>query len=179
MSFARDRAPRSVARRRGIGRQGRRGGPCADGSRLADRVGTEAAAWKAAKEDVDSTEGEPAGAAISDGEGPPRRESRTVARTKTTAPTPAPATSAGRLGVRVGCLSVGGETAILERSDSVSLDLFVAGLDAHGDTVIDELSLAGDPLVLVVGSEGRACPGWWRSAATCWPVFPSRRRPSC
>ncbi len=33
--------------------------------------------------------------------------------------------------------------------------LFVAGLDAHGDTVIDELSLAGDPLVLVVGSEGR------------------------
>ena len=33
--------------------------------------------------------------------------------------------------------------------------LFVAGLDAQGDTVIDELSLAGDPLVLVVGSEGR------------------------
>ena len=32
--------------------------------------------------------------------------------------------------------------------------LFVAGLDAQGGTVIDELSVAGDPLVLVVGSEG-------------------------
>ncbi len=33
--------------------------------------------------------------------------------------------------------------------------LFVAGLDARGDTVIDELPVADDPLVLVVGSEGR------------------------
>lgn len=33
--------------------------------------------------------------------------------------------------------------------------LFVAGLDARGDTVIDELPVAGEPLVLVVGSEGQ------------------------
>jgi len=33
--------------------------------------------------------------------------------------------------------------------------LFVAGLDAQGDTPLGELVLAGGPLVLVVGSEGR------------------------
>jgi 23S rRNA (guanosine2251-2'-O)-methyltransferase len=33
--------------------------------------------------------------------------------------------------------------------------LFVAGLDAHGETPLSELDLAEGPLVLVVGSEGR------------------------
>ena len=33
--------------------------------------------------------------------------------------------------------------------------LFVAGLDAGGDTSVDDLSVADGPLVLVIGSEGR------------------------
>jgi len=33
--------------------------------------------------------------------------------------------------------------------------LFVAGLDAGGDTAVDDLAVADAPLVLVVGSEGR------------------------
>ena len=33
--------------------------------------------------------------------------------------------------------------------------LFVVGLDGHGDTTVADLPFAGDPLVLVVGSEGK------------------------
>jgi len=33
--------------------------------------------------------------------------------------------------------------------------VFVVGLDGHGDTTVGELPFAGDPLVLVVGSEGK------------------------
>jgi 23S rRNA (guanosine2251-2'-O)-methyltransferase len=33
--------------------------------------------------------------------------------------------------------------------------LFVAGLDANGEMALDDLEVAVDPLVLVVGSEGR------------------------
>ena len=47
--------------------------------------------------------------------------------------------------------------------------LFAVGLTADGDTGIGELELADGPVVLVVGSEGRGCPGWSRSAAMSWP----------
>jgi 23S rRNA (guanosine2251-2'-O)-methyltransferase len=39
--------------------------------------------------------------------------------------------------------------------DCQKAGLSVAGLDADGDTTLDELPFAEDPLVIVVGSEGR------------------------
>ena len=47
----------------------------------------------------------------------------------------------------------------------------VVGLDAGGDTAVDDFDASG-PLVLVVGSEGRACPVWCARTATPW--CPSR-----
>ena len=39
--------------------------------------------------------------------------------------------------------------------DCQKAGLFVVGLDADGTTSLDELELSTDPLVVVVGSEGR------------------------
>jgi 23S rRNA (guanosine2251-2'-O)-methyltransferase len=39
--------------------------------------------------------------------------------------------------------------------DCQQAGLFVLGLDAQGGTPLDELAMAGDPIVIVVGSEGR------------------------
>jgi 23S rRNA (guanosine2251-2'-O)-methyltransferase len=39
--------------------------------------------------------------------------------------------------------------------DAASAGLTVVGLDADGGTSVDELSVASDPLVIVVGGEGR------------------------
>jgi len=40
-------------------------------------------------------------------------------------------------------------------SDAKKAGLFVVGLDADGDVSLDELTMGNDPLVIVVGSEGR------------------------
>ena len=40
-------------------------------------------------------------------------------------------------------------------SDAKKAGLFVVGLDADGDVSLDELTMGSDPLVIVVGSEGR------------------------
>ena len=40
-------------------------------------------------------------------------------------------------------------------SDAKKAGLFVVGLDADGDLSLDELTMGNDPLVIVVGSEGR------------------------
>src|SRR5690606_3361023 len=39
--------------------------------------------------------------------------------------------------------------------DYAAKGLMIVGLDADGDTMIDDLPLAADPLVVVLGSEGR------------------------
>ena len=65
---------------------------------------------------------------------------------------------------------VGGLPAALERLKEAGL--WVVGLDAGGDTPLHDLPFAAEPVVLVLGAEGRACRGWSASAATSSP--PSR-----
>ena len=58
----------------------------------------------------------------------------------------------------------------------------MAGLDADGETSLYDLEAAVDPLVLVVGSEGRGLSAWSGSPATCgsasrWPRGRVAERP--
>jgi 23S rRNA (guanosine2251-2'-O)-methyltransferase len=41
------------------------------------------------------------------------------------------------------------------------------GLDADGETDLYQLEAAIGPLLVVVGSEGAACPAWSARPATC------------
>lgn len=58
-------------------------------------------------------------------------------------------------------------------TDWAGRGLRVIGLDAGGDTTLDDMD-GTDPLVVVVGSEGKGCRGWCGKTAT--KSCPSRWR---
>ena len=56
--------------------------------------------------------------------------------------------------------------------------ILVIGLDADGEVDVFDLPAAVDPLMIVVGSEGAACHGWWEKPVTFECASPSPTRSS-